>query len=92
MEEDARSRSELYALNTAPEVKPVVWAIQGCSHMWSGQFAEMDAKAEARRVGGSCHAYPLYAAPQERKPLSDAPECHHRPACEECAAHTKDTL
>lgn len=41
---------------------PVAWAIQACSRMWTGEFAEIDAKAEAARCGGSCYAYPLYAA------------------------------
>lgn len=39
---------------------PHAWAIQGCSRMWTGEFAEMDAKDEARLCGGSCYAYPLF--------------------------------
>lgn len=36
------------------------WAIQGCSRMWVGEYAEIDAKAEARRCGGTCVAYPVF--------------------------------
>lgn len=45
------------------QAEPVAWAVQACSKMWRGEFAEIDAKAEAKRVGGTCVAYPLYAAP-----------------------------
>jgi hypothetical protein len=43
-----------------PEQEPVAWAVQGCSKMWRGEFAEIDAKAEAKRIGGTCVAYALY--------------------------------
>ena len=54
------------ALRTAleqPEQEPVAWAVQGITQMIRGEFAELDAKSEARRIGGTCVAYPLYAAP-----------------------------
>jgi hypothetical protein len=47
--------------------KPFAWAVQGCSMMWSGAFAEDDAKAEAKRIGGTCVAIPLYTAPPQRE-------------------------
>jgi hypothetical protein len=43
--------------------EPVAWAVQGCSKMWRGEFAEIDAKAEAKRIGGTCVAYALYTTP-----------------------------
>ena len=43
-----------------PEQEPVAWAVQGCSKMWRDEFAEIDAKAEAKRIGGTCVAYALY--------------------------------
>ena len=49
-----------------PEAKPVAWAVQACSKMWRGEFAEIDAKAEAKRIGGTCVAYPLYTTPTQR--------------------------
>ena len=49
-----------------PEQEPVAWAVQACSKMWRGEFAEIDAKAEAKRIGGTCVAYPLYTAPLQR--------------------------
>jgi glycosyltransferase involved in cell wall biosynthesis len=32
--------------------------------MWRGEFAELDAKAEAKRIGGTCVAYALYTTPK----------------------------
>jgi hypothetical protein len=31
--------------------------------MWRGEFAEIDAKAEAKRIGGTCVAFALYTEP-----------------------------
>jgi len=47
--------------------EPVAWAVQGCSKMWRGEFAEIDAKAEAKRIGGTCVAYALYTTPSKRE-------------------------
>ena len=61
-----RFADEITALRTAleqPEQEPVAWAVQGCLKMWRGEFAEIDAKAEAKRIGGTCVAYALYATP-----------------------------
>jgi hypothetical protein len=61
-------------LPVQPAQEPVAWAVQGCSKMWRGEFAEIDAKAEAKRIGGTCIAYALYNAPPQRQWiwLSDA--------------------
>jgi hypothetical protein len=53
----------LEAALAQPEQEPVAWAVQGCSKMWRGEFAEIDAKAEAKRIGGTCVAYALYTTP-----------------------------
>lgn len=45
---------------TAPSTSPYAWGVQGCSRMWFGEYAEMDAKSEAVRCGGTCAAFPLY--------------------------------
>ena len=50
-----------------PEAEPVAWAVQACSKMWRGEFAEIDAKAEANRIGGTCVAYALYTSPPQRE-------------------------
>jgi hypothetical protein len=50
-----------------PEQGPVAWAVQGCSKMWRDEFAEIDAKAEAKRIGGTCVAYALYTIPPQRQ-------------------------
>ena len=57
------------ALRTALEqqAEPVAWAVQACSKMWRGEFAEIDAKAEANRIGGTCVAYALYTSPPQRE-------------------------
>jgi len=47
-------------LEKSQEALPIGWAVQGCSKMWQGAYAELDAKAEARRIMGTCVAYPLY--------------------------------
>jgi len=49
-----------------PAQEPVAWAVQGCSKMWRGEFAEIDAKAEAKRIGGTCVAYALYTTLPKR--------------------------
>ena len=54
-----------------PEQEPVAWAVQACSKMWRGEFAEIDAKAEANRIGGTCVAYALYTAQREWQGLTD---------------------
>jgi hypothetical protein len=49
------------------EHEPVAWAVQGITQMIQGEFAELDAKLKAKRIGGTCVAYPLYTAPPQRK-------------------------
>jgi hypothetical protein len=56
----------VYTTPPLPEQEPVAWAVQGCSKMWRGEFAEIDAKAEAKRIGGTCVAYALYISPPQR--------------------------
>ena len=50
-----------------PEQEPVAWAVQGVTQMIRGEFAELDAKSKARRIGGTCVAYPLYTTPPKRQ-------------------------
>lgn len=49
------------AIRTALEQKPHAWAVEGSSIILRGEYAELDAKSEAWRIGGTCVAYPLYA-------------------------------
>jgi hypothetical protein len=44
-------------------IHPYGWKIQGVSRLVIGEYAEVDAKAEAKRIGGTCEAFPLYTAP-----------------------------
>jgi hypothetical protein len=67
--EVVQCRDAITALREAlaqPAQEPVAWAVQACSKMWRGEFAEIDAKAEAKRIGGTCVAYPLYTAAAQR--------------------------
>lgn len=57
------------ALANAESQEPHVWMIQGSHGTWKGEFAEMDAKAEAARCGGTCYAYPLFTAPQAQQSI-----------------------
>ena len=53
------------------QAEQIGWAVQGCSKMWRGEFAEIDAKAEAKRIGGTCVAFALYTAQREWAGLTD---------------------
>jgi len=48
------------------QAEQIGWAVQGCSKMWRGELAEIDAKAEAKRIGGTCVAFALYTEPPQR--------------------------
>ena len=47
------------------------WKVYGVNTLFTGEYAEHDAKAEAKRIGGTCIAFPLYTRPQAREPLTD---------------------
>ena len=57
-----------HAIKSALEqqAEQIGWAVQGCSKMWRGEFAEIDAKAEAKRIGGTCVAFAIYTEPPQR--------------------------
>ena len=57
----------LQAVLAQPVQEPVAWAVQGITQMIRGEFAELDAKSKARRIGGTCVAYPLYTTPPKRQ-------------------------
>jgi hypothetical protein len=50
------------------QAEPFAWAVQGITQMLRGEFAELDAKSKARRIGGTCVAYPLYTTPPAAQP------------------------
>ena len=56
-------QGECEGWNTNDE-PPYAWAIDACSKMWIGEYAELDAKAEAKRCGGTCKAFPLFRKDQ----------------------------
>ena len=43
--------------------EPYGWQVQGLRDTFKGDHAEMDAKAEAARVGGTAYAFPIYIDP-----------------------------
>jgi len=50
---------------------PHGWMIDGSSHLLRGEFAEADAKSEAKRCGGTCKAYPVYTKLPHVSELTD---------------------
>jgi len=73
-------KQAITALRTALEQpEPLGWAVEGCSKMWRGEYAELDAKDEARRIGGTCFAYALYTRPRPR--LQEETQCKW-PTCQ----------
>ena len=48
--------------------EPVAWYVTGCGRL----LDEYEAEAEARRIGGTARAMPLYTAPQADSVLEDA--------------------
>jgi hypothetical protein len=40
------------------------WKVQGISDEYTGYYAEEEAMAVAKRIGGSCFAFALYVKPQ----------------------------
>jgi hypothetical protein len=44
----------------AVKTLPYGWMIEGSHQAFFGEHAEMDAKREAVRIGGTCKAFPIY--------------------------------
>ena len=45
------------------------WMIEGSPFVYKGEFSELDTKDEAKRIGGTCKAFPVYRdAPPVTKP------------------------
>lgn len=42
------------------------WKVKGVSSEYTGYYAEEEAKAVAKRIGGTCFAFPLYVRPQQK--------------------------
>ena len=40
--------------------EPFGWMVKGSSLVFISIYAELDAKAEAKRIGGTCCAFPIY--------------------------------
>jgi hypothetical protein len=57
------------------------WKVQGLSGEYTGYYAEEEAKAVAKRIGGNCFAFPLYVQPQPAQEWQEI-EC---PCCGDLA-------
>lgn len=59
------------------QAEPYAWAVSGLGRPFYGEFAEQDARAEARRCGGTSEAFPLYrhSAQPKRQPLTARMAC-----------------
>ena len=55
-------------MTTDKKQEPYGWKVYGVNSLFMGEFAEADAKAEAKRIGGTCIAFPLYTSPPASKP------------------------
>jgi hypothetical protein len=72
-------RAALEATQPAAQpADPYGWSVTGCSTIRRGEFAEIDAKGEARHIGGTARAIALYAAPQ---PAAQTAERNFCPRC-----------
>lgn len=58
----------------AAPAEPYGWAVTGCSKIRRGEFAEFDAKGEARRIGGTARAIALFEGPQPQTEIPLNPE------------------
>lgn len=54
---------------------PYAWAVTALRTPFYGEFAEQDARSEARRVGGDAEAFPLYRAAPVQQEAVEA--CDH---------------
>ena len=50
---------------------PYAWAVTGLLMPYYGDDAEHDAKFEAKRIGGTARAFPLYTTPADDKTNSE---------------------
>jgi hypothetical protein len=53
LEQPADEHDELYC-----------WKVEGVTSEFTGYYAEAEAKATAKRISGTCQAFPLYVRPQ----------------------------
>ena len=63
----ANQLDDIYVVDI-PAQQPYGWKVYGVNSLFTGKFAEEDAKAEAKRIGGTCIAFPLYTSPPASKP------------------------
>ena len=50
-----------------PTPSPYAWAVTGCSQLFTGEYAEHDAKAWQKHIGGNTEAFPLYRVKENEK-------------------------
>lgn len=57
------ARALIAAAVEQAQAVPVAWHVPPMTQMYFGEYAQIDAEAEARRVGGTAKAIPLYTHP-----------------------------
>ena len=51
----------------AQQAKPYGWMVKGVPTVMRGSLAQEIQEQEAKRIGGECHAFPVYTTPQQAK-------------------------
>ena len=96
VEEFADMIKEVIALvEQSAKQEPYGWKVYGVNTLFTGKFAEDDAKAEARLIGGTCIAFPLYTSKPASKPWVSLTDEDIGAACgfgEHTTASTRFTL
>ena len=52
-----------FEIANAPEQKPYGWMVQGVPNVMRGSLAQEIQTHEAKRIGGTCRAFPVYTQP-----------------------------
>ena len=94
-EDAVNSLREALAEQPAQQQEPYGWKVYGVSTLFTGKFAEDDAKAEAKLIGGTCIAFPLYTSKPASKPWVGLTDEDIGAACgfgEHTTASTRFTL
>jgi hypothetical protein len=65
----AEHSQALANLKNQRDVEPYCWKVTDVVNLYMGEHAEEFAKAQAKRIGGTCTAFPLYTRPQPASKL-----------------------
>lgn len=54
--------------------EPYAWTVRGTRQMYFGEYAESDARMEAKKIGGTAVAFPLFRQEQGAEPVDEERE------------------